>query len=92
MRTAGAGSYRVTLSRLAPDFSVRTREIQQEKSHKIEKVTVLTEFGLGLLVRAESAEMEESGSSGSSGSSRPGTTSSRASRSESPTSSGPMGL
>eukprot|EP01052_Picozoa_sp_SAG31_P037647 SAG31_NODE_4898_length_2878_cov_2.329975_3_plen_173_part_00 len=34
---------RVTLSRLAPDFSVRTWEIQQEKSHKkIEKVTLLT--------------------------------------------------
>eukprot|EP01052_Picozoa_sp_SAG31_P029411 SAG31_NODE_2921_length_4909_cov_2.815385_4_plen_365_part_00 len=32
--------YRVTLSRLAPDFSVRTWEIQREKSHKHEKVTV----------------------------------------------------
>eukprot|EP01052_Picozoa_sp_SAG31_P027830 SAG31_NODE_2638_length_5328_cov_2.459552_1_plen_171_part_00 len=36
------GFYRVTLSRLAPDFSVRTWKIQQENSHKIEKVTVLT--------------------------------------------------
>eukprot|EP01052_Picozoa_sp_SAG31_P009661 SAG31_NODE_512_length_14721_cov_17.995623_10_plen_186_part_00 len=35
-------SYRVTLSRLVPDFSVRTWEIQREKSHKNEKVTVLT--------------------------------------------------
>eukprot|EP01052_Picozoa_sp_SAG31_P006659 SAG31_NODE_308_length_17951_cov_4.779240_6_plen_171_part_00 len=30
------------LSRLGPDFSVRTWEIRQKKSHKIEKVTVLT--------------------------------------------------
>eukprot|EP01052_Picozoa_sp_SAG31_P072053 SAG31_NODE_31011_length_373_cov_1.120438_1_plen_77_part_00 len=36
------GSYRVTLSRLAPGFSVRIWEIQQEKSHKNEKVTLLT--------------------------------------------------
>eukprot|EP01052_Picozoa_sp_SAG31_P028884 SAG31_NODE_2826_length_5035_cov_2.062601_3_plen_149_part_00 len=35
-------SYRATLSRLARGFSVRTWEIQQEKSHKTEKVTVLT--------------------------------------------------
>eukprot|EP01052_Picozoa_sp_SAG31_P014688 SAG31_NODE_921_length_10984_cov_2.779329_7_plen_212_part_00 len=33
---------RVTLSRLALGFSVRTYEIQKEKSHEIEKVIVLT--------------------------------------------------
>eukprot|EP01052_Picozoa_sp_SAG31_P018326 SAG31_NODE_1294_length_8954_cov_2.434557_4_plen_206_part_00 len=41
-RSGSPKAYRVTLSRLVPDFSVRTWEIQQEKSHKIEKVTVLT--------------------------------------------------
>ena len=35
-------TYRLALSRLVPGFSVRTWEIQQEKSHKNEKVTVLT--------------------------------------------------
>eukprot|EP01052_Picozoa_sp_SAG31_P008267 SAG31_NODE_414_length_15953_cov_2.982528_16_plen_167_part_00 len=34
--------YRVTLYRLVPDFSVCTWEIRPEKSHEIEKVTVLT--------------------------------------------------
>eukprot|EP01052_Picozoa_sp_SAG31_P001741 SAG31_NODE_59_length_29571_cov_20.443506_1_plen_113_part_10 len=57
------GAYRVTLSRLVPGFSVRTWEIQQEKSHKNEKVTAPTGIP-GITLGSELAKCLDSEDSG----------------------------
>jgi len=43
--------YRARLSRLVPNFSVRTWEFQREKSHKNEKVTAFTHLRPWVVVR-----------------------------------------